>query len=166
MRRGHVVVLLAAALVLPGCEREKRRYNEDPAAAARHADVRLSQLQPGGPVPATPRPKAPYEGNAWATSEGQRLFSWFNCVGCHANGGGGMGPPLMDDYWIYGSEPQNVYRTIVEGRPRGMPAFGARLSGEQVWQLVAYVRSLSGLQPMDVVSARSDHMQIHEDREK
>ena len=69
-----------------------------------------------------------------------------------------MGPPLMDDVWIYGSEPQNIYATIVEGRPNGMPSFRGKIPEQQVWELVAYVRSMSGLLRQDVPSARSDHM--------
>ena len=41
-------------------------------------------------------------------------------------GGGGIGPPLMDDRWIYGSAPENIYASIVQGRPNGMPAWGGR----------------------------------------
>ncbi|HET8657183.1 MAG TPA: c-type cytochrome [Longimicrobiaceae bacterium] len=70
-----------------------------------------------------------------------------------------MGPPLNDSNWIYGSDPENVFRTIVEGRPNGMPTFRGRLTNAQVWQLVAYVRGLSGLTPKDTWSARSDHVQ-------
>ena len=38
-------------------------------------------------------------------AEGQRLYNAFNCVGCHAHGGGAIGPALMDDLWIHGSDP-------------------------------------------------------------
>jgi Cytochrome c, mono- and diheme variants len=117
--------------------------------------VRLSPLQPGPPVRQV-RFKSAYEDNAYATSEGKRLFSQFNCVGCHAHGGGSMGPPLMDDEWLYGSEPENIFATIVEGRPNGMPAFGGKIATNQVWQLVAYVRSMSGLLAKDVAPGRDD----------
>ena len=86
------------------------------------------------------------------------LFNQMNCVGCHAHGGGGMAPALMDDEWLYGSEPENIYDTIVEGRPNGMPAWRDRLSNQQVWQLVAYVRSLSGIGPKAARSGRGDEM--------
>ena len=46
-----------------------------------------------------------YEESAYAVAEGQKLYEAYNCVGCHAHGGGGIGPPLMDRNWIYGSEP-------------------------------------------------------------
>jgi cytochrome c oxidase cbb3-type subunit 3 len=80
-----------------------------------------------------------------AINEGKRLYSWFNCVGCHANGGGGMGPPLIDATWIYGSTPANIYSSIMEGRPNGMPAFYGKIPEQEAWKIVAYVRSLGGL---------------------
>ena len=73
-----------------------------------------------------------------------------------------MGPALMDATWIYGSQPQDVYATIAEGRPNGMPAFGGKIPDQQIWQLVAYVRSLSGLLRFDVRPSRDDHMRVKE----
>ena len=66
----------------------------------------------------------------------------------------------MDDEWIYGSEPENIFETIVEGRPNGMPSFRGKIPTDQVWQLVAYVRSMSGLLPKDVAPGRNDDMQV------
>jgi cytochrome c oxidase cbb3-type subunit 3 len=146
------LVTLAAGL---GCERETRRFRELPPTATADTSLRLSPLQPGPPVRPV-RYKSAYEDNAYAASEGKRLFSQFNCVGCHGNGGGAMGPPLMDDEWVYGSEPENIFATIVQGRPNGMPAFGGKVATSQVWQLVAYVRSLSGWLPKDVAPGRAD----------
>ena len=100
-----------------------------------------------------------YEGNAFHMSEGKRLFRWFNCTGCHANGGGGSGPALMDDKWIYGGEIDEIYLTIVQGRPNGMPAFGGKIPSQQIWQLAAYVRSMGGHGPKSARPGRDDHMQ-------
>jgi cytochrome c oxidase cbb3-type subunit 3 len=146
------VAAVALLLLLAACEREQRRFREGPGASAR--------LTAGGTSPAIAR--GPYEENAWAVGEGKRLYAAYNCNGCHANGGGGMGPPLMDDTWIYGSAPGNVYTTIVEGRPNGMPAFGGKIPDQQVWQLVAYVRSMSGQLRGDVRPGRDDHMRAKE----
>ena len=52
----------------------------------------------------------------------------------------------------------DVVRTIDGGRPNGMPAFHDRLTGQQMWQLAAYVRSLSGLAPTDILSGRAEQM--------
>jgi cytochrome c oxidase cbb3-type subunit 3 len=154
-------LFLVALVALAGsCKREQRRYREQPANTPPHGVVRISALQPGVPVDTTHLAN-PYENNAYAITEGQRLFGWYNCAGCHANGGGGMGPPLMDDRWIYGSAPENIFLTIVQGRPNGMPAFAGRIPTQQVWQLVAYVRSLSALTPSAARSSRSDHMMMY-----
>jgi cytochrome c oxidase cbb3-type subunit 3 len=142
-----------------GCERETRRYRELPAGSTRAEGVRQTDLQPGEPQP-LPRVLGPYQENAWAAGEGKRLFSAFNCVGCHAYGGGGIGPALMDDKWIYGAAPAQIYSSIVEGRANGMPAFGGRIPDQQVWQLVAFVQSLSGQLPQDAAPGRDDAMSV------
>jgi cytochrome c oxidase cbb3-type subunit 3 len=84
------------------------------------------------------------------------LWTWYNCSGCHANGGGGPGPALMDDVWIYGGDAGTIYLTIANGRPNGMPAFGNRIPKDQIWQLAAYVRSLAGLASADAAPNRDD----------
>ena len=82
---------------------------------------------------------------------GAALFSQMNCVGCHSHGGGGMGPPLMDDEWRYGGRIDQIATTIAEGRPNGMPSWRSKLTEDQIWQLAAYVRSLSGQPSKDAV---------------
>jgi cytochrome c oxidase cbb3-type subunit III len=152
-------------LSLVACEREKREFRPSPPTAASETNVRETTLQPGPVVP-VPDAKNEYEENAYAMSEGKRLFDNYNCSGCHFHGGGGIGPPLIDDRWIYGSAPQNIYETIVEGRPNGMPAFAGKVPDDQIWQLVAYVRSMSGLTPKAASPSRSDHMQVKESEQE
>lgn len=86
----------------------------------------------------------PFEGDGAAIAQGRALFHSMNCIGCHAPlGGGGIGPPLSDANWIYGGEPGQIYLTILQGRPNGMPAFGRALPSDSIWKLVSYVRTLS-----------------------
>jgi cytochrome c oxidase cbb3-type subunit 3 len=162
-RRGLTVVCVFATVALGigviACEREQRRFREIPPADASRTAVMQGTLQLGTPAPPVAL-RSPYEDNAFAVSEGQRLYEWFNCSGCHAHGGGDIGPALMDDAWIYGSEPENIFATIVEGRPNGMPAFRHKIPDQQVWQLVAYVRSMSGQLRKDVSPGRTDDMNV------
>jgi cytochrome c oxidase cbb3-type subunit 3 len=153
------LVLCAAGFttMLAGCEREERQYRPKPPAAALDKTIRLSPLQPGQSQD-TAQTKNDKEDNAYAVAQGQRLFRSYNCNGCHANGGGGMGPPLMDDKWVYGSDPANIVATILEGRPNGMPSFRGKIPEDQVWELAAYVRSMSGQLRKDVSPGRTDHM--------
>jgi len=160
------VLPLAAALVAvalaTGCERERRDF-DPPKGASSSPASRSTSNRPGAAEPLRPglRPERPgpaheVESNAFLVNNGKRLFRWYNCNGCHAQGGGGMGPPLMDAKWLYGSTPQQIFQTIVEGRPNGMPAFGGRIPEDQLWQIVAYVRSMSGQLREDVAPGRSD----------
>jgi cytochrome c oxidase cbb3-type subunit 3 len=152
---GRIAIL---ALALLGCEREKRETPMTAPGALPTAAMQ-SAISPGKAL--APRADVdPYRGNAFGMNEGKRLYTWFNCVGCHAHGGGGMGPPLMDERWIYGSRAENIYSTIVEGRPNGMPSFAGKIPDQQVWQLAAYVRSLAGLAPGDAAPGRGDEMQV------
>jgi cytochrome c oxidase cbb3-type subunit 3 len=149
---------LVLGLLSVGCEREARRFQENPPTATPTATTLVvSALQPG-PAMVNPKMDAPYDDNAWATSEGKSLFNSMNCSGCHFQGGGGIGPPLMDEEWIYGSEPQQVFSSIADGRPNGMPAWKYTLSTQQIWELVSYVRSLSSLTPKGARNGRDDHM--------
>ena len=104
-----------------------------------------------GPGPDTlPEPKNPYAGNAAAQREGRRLFNWYNCSGCHGDhAGGGMGPSLRDSTWVYGGTDARIFRSIAQGRTKGMPAWGNMLPEQQIWKLVAYIKSLRTSQEPD-----------------
>jgi cytochrome c oxidase cbb3-type subunit 3 len=148
------------ALAFVACEREERNFQGlPPSASTTMPPVRQTELQ-AGPTARGLTVEGPYEENAYGVSQGKTLYNQFNCSGCHFQGGGGIGPPLMDSEWIYGSRPENIFETIVEGRPNGMPAFGGKISPDQIWQIVAYVRSMSGLLRKDVAPGRSDAMQV------
>jgi cytochrome c oxidase cbb3-type subunit 3 len=148
--------VVVVTVMLGGCSREERRFDDTLPSAAR-GSIALTDLQAGTSTPPDAT-AGPYQYNAYAISQGKRLFDWFNCSGCHAHGGGDSGPALIDDRWIYGSAPANVFATIVQGRPNGMPAFRDRLTEVQVWQLVAYVESLTGTLSRDALPARNDHL--------
>jgi len=140
-----------------GCKRERRDFSQAPVMAEPGQGISMSELHPAGlsaPAPVSNK----YAESAYDLSEGKRLFDWYNCSGCHFHGGGGIGPPLMDADWIYGDQPENIFASIVEGRPNGMPSFRGKVPQFQVWQLVAYVRSMSGQIPKDVSPGRGDNM--------
>jgi len=161
--RVALALLMMTAPLAVSCKREKRQFEPPPALTS--VPVVMSDLQPGAPAPQVAT-RNPLEENATALSDGKRLFSQYNCTGCHANGGGAIGPPLMDEKWIYGSDPANIYSTIVEGRPNGMPSFRNKISDYQVWELSAYVRSLSGQVRKDVAPGRSDDMNVHRSEQR
>ena len=96
-----------------------------------------------GPVTDHRPPANPYAEDRTAIGEGRQLFIRFNCSGCHGGrAGGGMGPSLRDVDWLYGSEDAQLFSTIAEGRAHGMPSWQPRLTSDQIWKLVAYIKSL------------------------
>jgi cytochrome c oxidase cbb3-type subunit 3 len=159
VKAAALALVAVASLATGACERETRRYQEVSVASTRAEGVPQTPLRAGGAMPEEHK-LSPYAKNAYGQTEGKRLFSAFNCSGCHANGGGGIGPALMDDKWIYGAEPEQIFSSIVEGRPNGMPAFGGRIPTQQVWQIVSYIDALAGQVPQDAAPSRNDDMSV------
>jgi cytochrome c oxidase cbb3-type subunit 3 len=151
-----LALLLSAA---GGCQREHRELQRPPADSAPPAQLSVSPLVGGQTDFALrARQQKDFGDNAYQISQGKTLYGAFNCYGCHAWGGGDIGPPLMDEKWIYGSEIDQVYQSIAQGRANGMPAFAGRISSEQIWQLAAFVRSMSGHAPAAARPARDEHL--------
>lgn len=157
-----LLVLLVAVALLAGCEREERRFRSLPASNVRPEAARMGDLQPGPPTP-NREAANPYIKNAPGIADGQQYYMQMNCVGCHFHGGGGIGPALMDERWIYGGDPENIFSSIVEGRPNGMPSYRGKMTDDQVWKLVAYVQSLGGLPDQSALPGRPDHMRAKDE---
>jgi cytochrome c oxidase cbb3-type subunit 3 len=86
--------------------------------------------------------------NPEAKEMGARLFQTY-CAQCHgsdAKGAKGF-PNLTDKDWLWGGSPDRIKETITKGRDAVMTPKGVKpdMDAEQVKDVVAYVRSLSGL---------------------
>lgn len=133
-------IAIACALVTSACQTQTTQ-------AAPIGSLPSLEI-PVGPVPgagvAGNEPVNPYSNNPVALAEGRRLFVNYNCYGCHGgHGGGGMGPSLRDPAWIYGGSDAHVFASIAQGRAHGMPAWGTKIPQEQIWKLVAYIKSMN-----------------------
>lgn len=131
--------ILCLLIFLGACERESRDFN---GVHAFDADTAKH-----------------FEQDAYDVAQGKALFEKMNCVGCHGHGGGGMGPALIDNYWIYGGSLAQIYRSIRDGRPNGMPAWRNKLTNDQLWQVASYVRSMGRYVRKDVAPGRDDALQ-------
>ncbi|HET6805117.1 MAG TPA: c-type cytochrome [Frateuria sp.] len=138
----HVWLLAALCLagtVLAGCHNRDQEGGDQAVGTAPQA--------PTGPVPgpgtSPERYAGPYDSDPVALQEGRKLFVQYNCSGCHGGrAGGGMGPSLRDQDWIYGHGAGDIFDSITQGRAHGMPAWGTRITDDQAWKLVAYIHSL------------------------
>ena len=142
---------LSAVLVATACEPSPAEHPSEPLGQGTLAAVRTSALEAGAApgVPSDERTLAnPFANDPTATRDGEQLYNAMNCAGCHgALGGGGIGPPFADADWIYGGAPGQIFASVAQGRPNGMPSFGGRLPAESIWRIVAYVQSIAPPQP-------------------
>jgi cytochrome c oxidase cbb3-type subunit III len=154
MRKPYLCLMCAAAALFSGCRRNPPSVVESTTSAA---------SVPVGPIPGTPQ-LIHYMTNPLATDpvalqDGRRLFDWYNCSGCHGgHAGGGMGPSLRDEVWIYGSRDDQIFDSIAQGRSQGMPAWGSKIPKEQIWELVAYIKSMRTPQEPDPPIEPADEM--------
>jgi cytochrome c oxidase cbb3-type subunit 3 len=145
------------ALFSVACEREARVTGSSLPESTPSADT--TDVRAGATAPLSPDPRArEYEGNAYHVGEGARHYEEFNCITCHAHGGGDIGPALIDTNWAYGGSIEQIVATITQGRPNGMPSFRNLMTPTQIWETAAYVRALAGQLARDVPPSRSDTM--------
>ena len=91
-------------------------------------------------APQAPAASAPSAGGATATTsaDGSTLFAQ-NCAGCHGQNGANGKAPVLAGKKIAESE---VVATVTNGKGRRMPAFGNRLSKDQIDAIGKYVNAL------------------------
>ncbi len=93
-----------------------------------------------------------YTGNAAAIQQGRALYLQYGCSGCHGvGGGGGMAVPLLDDVWKFGSDDATLFKLIKGQIPeQTMPKVYNAMPDDEVWKILAYVRSLYAGDPQKV----------------
>lgn len=152
-----VTLVAVAALLTRGSVRASRA--QEPARSTRTSTLPSPQagndlagrfvshadhIQPGMVSPLVGLVlRNPHEGEATAVVTGAKLYIAYNCIDCHgADGTGAIGPSLADGRWHFGGTPSEIFESIYQGRPEGMPAWGSLISPDQIWMLVTYLRSL------------------------
>lgn len=146
--RQAIALLIAGMLGAQACTRDSRAATVQKSANQDLAGRFVSHethIQPGLVKPyAGMRLVNPHEGDKKAIATGAKLYITYNCIDCHgADGSGAMGPSLADGRWHFGGTSAEVFESIYQGRPEGMPAWGSVLNDNQIWMLVSYVRSLN-----------------------
>src|SRR5205809_4825212 len=91
----------------------------------------------------------PLAGKPEAVEAGRGLYNQA-CQSCHATAGlgePGRGPALNTGAFAHGGEDADLFHTIRTGVPRSqMPPFRG-FSDDQIWQLIAYIRTLTAGSP-------------------
>lgn len=89
---------------------------------------------------------------------GKAIFD-SNCVACHrADGGGGIGPNLTDEFWILGGDVKDIFHVISEGGRdgKGMVAWKQQIKPTDIQKVASYILSLQGTNPADAKAAEGD----------
>lgn len=89
--------------------------------------------------------------------EGATIFST-NCAVCHAaDGGGGVGPNLTDEYWLHGGDIKAIFATVKYGVPaKGMIPWKDQLNAADMQKVSSYIMTLIGTTPADPKEAQGD----------
>ena len=95
----------------------------------------------------------PLNGNPDAIASGKAHWKNIGCYACHGRiAEGGVGPSLSDDIWVYKPTDRMVYNTISRGRSgTNMVGWSKDLTPEQIWELVAFIRSLYVGDPAKII---------------
>jgi cytochrome c(L) len=155
-----LVSLLASSALVTGCAGHAASSGAQPASSGAPAATSGAQpANPGAEAAANPgaQPTAAdtqaapggakklnrYTGDAAAIQQGRALYLQYGCSGCHGvGGGGGMAPALVDDVWKFGSDDATLFKLIKGQIPeQTMPRVYASLPDDEVWKILAYVRS-------------------------
>jgi mxaJ protein len=117
-------------------EGQERQERQEPNAGSKQSDA--------APPQTTFKKLNPFTGNAEMIAVGKTLYIQVGCQGCHGGGGGGgMAASLIDDSWKFGSDDETLFKLIKGQIPeQTMPVVYSSLPDEQVWQILAFIRTL------------------------
>jgi mxaJ protein len=134
----------------------------DPAAAPPPPPDRAAAPQPAGDTAAAPttdpgiKKLNPFAGNGEVVEDGKKLYFQVGCQGCHGGGGGGgMAASLIDDVWKFGSDDETLFKLIKGQIPQQtMPTVYTALPDDQVWKMLAFIRSVYAGDPAKITWAQ------------
>src|SRR5216117_1694852 len=94
-----------------------------------------------------PPAKNPLEGNADAIRGGMGLYR-ARCADCHGMDARGIRAPDLTQVWASGRSDAGLLQTLRDGIPgTEMPAVGARTTDDEIWKMLAYLRTLAAAAP-------------------
>jgi cytochrome c oxidase cbb3-type subunit 3 len=145
VRHCRTAILVASTVWLVAFIPQISMAGETPTNVLKPLTVPQKTIFPNGTKMPPEDPAAKhFENNPTIIAAGEGMYNHFNCDGCHFHGAGGMGPPFMNGgHWRYGGRLDQIYASIYEGRPAGMPAWGKIIPSQEIWYIAAYVKSLS-----------------------
>jgi cbb3-type cytochrome c oxidase subunit III len=138
-RHALVIVLVTAALPIALAAYGAQQH-QHPAEGGAHQHPEAAKMK--NPVAMTPE----------SIAAGQQVYAK-NCASCHGETGKGDGkmgaelkpppPNLADADWKHGATDGEIFIVVRDGiRTTPMKSFKSKLTTDQMWQVVNYMRSL------------------------
>jgi putative heme-binding domain-containing protein len=94
--------------------------------------------------------KNPLEGNPAAIQAGMGIFR-SRCADCHGMDAGGVRGPDLRQVWASGRSDSGLHDTLRNGVPgTEMPAVGVRTTDDEIWKILAYLRTIASPVPTEV----------------
>ncbi len=118
-------------------------------------------LAGGGLVFAQAEPPAinPLAGDSAAVQAGMGMFR-SRCADCHGMDARGVRGPDLTQVWASGRSDAGLFRTLRRGVPgTEMPSVGPRTSDDEVWKILAYLKTIAAPTITDVVTGNAAHGQ-------
>jgi mxaJ protein len=120
--------------------------NQEPERKPSDSQPPSAPTQDAAPADANATVKKlnPFTGKEDMIAMGKMLYNEVGCQGCHGGGGGGgMAASLIDENWKFGSDDETLFKLIKGQIPeQTMPTVYSDLPDEQVWQILAFIRSV------------------------
>src|SRR5258706_9403620 len=93
--------------------------------------------------------KNPLEGNQDAIRAGSGAFR-ARCADCHGMDARGVRSPDLTQVWASGRSDAGLFQTLRDGIPgTEMPAVGTRTTDDEIWKILAFLRTLSAAAPTE-----------------
>jgi cytochrome c oxidase cbb3-type subunit III len=134
---------------------QEEEYQREMMAAAKAAEMRLASAD----VTFIDENSVEFVTDAASLTQGATLYAR-HCVVCHgANGEGGIGPNLTDEYWLHGGSVSDVFKVIKYGVvEKGMIPWQTTLNPTQMQNVTSFILTLEGTNP---ANAKAPEGQIY-----
>lgn len=106
---------------------------------------------------AEPPATNPLAGDAAAVQAGMGIFR-SRCADCHGMDARGVRGPDLTQVWASGRTDGGLFRTLRRGVPgTEMPSVGPRTSDDEVWKILAYLKTIAAPTATDVVAGNAQN---------
>ena len=104
-----------------------------------------------------PPSRNPLDGNPDAIRAGMGMYR-VRCADCHGMDARGVRAPDLTQVWASGRSDAGLFQTLRLGVPNTeMPSVGARTTDDEIWRMLAYLRTLAAPTPTETPRGNAEN---------